>query len=1280
MSEDKKTQTDGRELAAYAQTVGEQLLETNRKLTRELESLRVNLSAELERAHVHAKTVGDQLLEANARLGATHADLVASRAVAKAHATTEEWLERKTRRLESDFEAFRQTSQNREHQLAQNIAALHAQLAASQTEVARLQAELVTSNESIAALQSALAGLQAQVDVYERSKSWRLTAPLRAARRLGPARLLESQTIPEPASPPPASPLLTEDSVDPQRELKDRRSRDEDSAEHAVDRLPTHLPRWLYEEPTNDYIPLDRSTPVETRIKLIAFYLPQFHPIPENDAWWGKGFTEWTSVTRAKPQFRGHYQPHLPGELGFYDLRVPEVQRRQIELAKLHGIHGFCYYHYWFHGKKLLQRPLDQFLASPQLDFPFCICWANENWTRRWDGHDDEWLVTQQHSPADDLDFIRSIELALRDPRYIRVGDRPLLLIYRPTLFPDAAATAERWRIYCREVGIGELFLMSTHAFDRHDPRQLGFDAALEFVPNNLPTLPITGEMAERNPDFHGVVLDYRHLVEMTLERQPTDGYPLFRSVMPMWDNEPRRSNQGTVFAHSTPDLYREWLEATCRWTERHVGLDKPFVFVNAWNEWAEGAHLEPDRRHGYAYLSATAQALERFPIRGHRPSIVVVSHDAFFHGAQLVALNLVRTLSNRLGYDVDVVLCGPGPLAADFEAAARVHDFTASKTREDKLSTARRLYDHGARIAICNTSVVGEAVELLKLAGLSVVSLVHELPGLIQAQGLEASIERIARFADRVVFPAEVVRDKFLRLNSVPTEKTTVQPQGLYAPNVNFGRRESARRELRCLLGVGESVQIVLGMGFADHRKGIDLFVDVGIRVAEQLSDVAFVWVGHHEAVAFEQACARVAETGLKSRFHFPGPVKNSDVFFAGADAYLMTSREDPFPNVVLQALDAELPVIAFEDSGGFVELLRRGCGLLVPFGDVGSMARTVLGVLRSPAHVKAMTNTGREILARDFSFVNYARTVVELVGKAGPKVSVILPNYNYAKYLLARIQSIIDQTYPPFEVLFLDDCSTDGSVDIATEMLHASGLSYRILTNESNRGTYRQWISGLRQAKGDLIWIAEADDNCAPTFLERLVSQFRKHEVVLAYCQSRQIDEGGHELAPDYLAWTADISETKWREGYVRPGLDEIRDTLAVKNTIPNVSAVLMRRLDLSGVEDKLATLRNAGDWLLYVYLLEHGSIAFVPDALNSHRRHPSSVTIGGNGLNLMRETLMVQQLVIERHRISADTDRKRENNLQRIYEYLGLGSNGPASYKDHEALRTVDWAATG
>jgi glycosyltransferase involved in cell wall biosynthesis len=1042
---------------------------------------------------------------------------------------------------------------------------------------------------------------------------------------------------------------------------------------------PGTLPSWLYEEATADYVALNRTTPAETRIKAIAFYLPQFHPIPENDAWWGKGFTEWTNVSRAKPQFAEHYQPHLPGELGFYDLRLVDVQRRQLELARLHGIHGFCYHHYWFGGKRLLRQPLDQLLAHPELDFPFCLCWANENWTRKWDGLDDDVLIGQQHSPEDDLAFIRDIEPALRDPRYIKVGDRPLLIVYRPALLPDAFATAMRWRTYCREIGLGDLFLASTHAFDRQDPRDVGFDAAVEFAPNNMAAAARVSDVTEVNPGFRGVLYDYRELVSLNCDRQPPpEGYTLFRSVTPMWDNEARRPGRGTVFVHSSPHLYETWLENVCRWTECHVGNDSPFVFLNAWNEWAEGAHLEPDRRYGYAYLEATARVLERFPAVGERATIVCVSHDAYFHGAQLLALHLCRTLAARLGYRVEVILCGPGPLVKDFEQIGRVHDFSASGlSPEGRLATVRELRESGARVAICNTSVVGETAELLKRQGFSVVSVIHELPNLIRSYGLEESIARIADHADKVVFAANVVREQFISMTGLSRDRSVVQPQGLFAPNEHFGCRQSARRDLRTQLRLEGDARIVLAVGFADHRKGIDLFVDVGIQVLRDVAGVVFVWVGHHEQSAIDRAYARLEKAAVRDRFVFPGLVANSDLYFAGADAYLMTSREDPFPNVVVQALDAELPVIGFRDAGGFVELLERGCGVLVPFEDTSAMATALVQILRSPEQAERLATAAREVLAREFSFVNYARTLVELVEPARPRVSVVVPNFNYAKYLPARLKSIISQTSPPHEVLFLDDCSSDGSIEIAKTMLHSSGLAYRVITNDVNQGTYRQWLRGLREATGDLVWIAEADDDCAPDFLARLIPEFDRPDVVLAYCQSRQIDEEGREIAPDYQVYTADISESKWRAGYVRPGPDEIQDTLVVKNTIPNVSAVLMRRVDVSRIEERLLGLRNAGDWLLYVHLLAQGSIAYLADSLNDHRRHSSSVTIGRGGLNLMREIVMVQQHILERYQITPETDRKREAALQTTYEYLGLHRDGPASYRDHEALKEVEWA---
>src|SRR5208337_1432834 len=359
-----------------------------------------------------------------------------------------------------------------------------------------------------------------------------------------------------------------------------------------------------------------KRPPVERPVKLIAFYLPQFHPIPENDAWWGNGFTEWTNVSKAVPQFVGHYQPRLPGELGFYDLRVPEVQQAQISLARQHGIYGFCFYYYWFDGKRLLERLIDQFLANPKLDFPFCLCWANENWTRKCDGLTKDILIGQTYSSGWDLRFIQSLENALRDKRYIRIHGRPLLIIYAAKKLPSARSVLETWRKYCRSNGIGELYIAAAQTFEFTDPRPLGFDAAIQFPPHNVIIPEITPEVELLNSKFSGKVYDYRDVVEVEIANRRDPPFERFLTVMTGWDNEPRRTGRGHIFNFSTPIAYAKWLEHACERTARQPDAEKRLVFINAWNEWAEGTYLEPDRKYGRAYLRETESVLNSMSSR----------------------------------------------------------------------------------------------------------------------------------------------------------------------------------------------------------------------------------------------------------------------------------------------------------------------------------------------------------------------------------------------------------------------------------------------------------------------------------------------------------------------------------------------------------------------------------------------------------------------------------------------------------------------------------------
>lgn len=357
------------------------------------------------------------------------------------------------------------------------------------------------------------------------------------------------------------------------------------------------------------------------QIRAIAFYLPQFHPVRENDEWWEKGFTEWRNVAKAKPLFPGHYQPHLPTDLGFYDLRLHESRQAQVELARQHGIHGFCYYHYWFNGRRILERPFDEVLESGKPDFPFCLCWANENWSRAWDGGERHLLLQQTYSHEDDEAHIRSLIPALRDHRYIRVNGKPLLLIYRTELLPDPARTAEIWRKEAMKAGIGNIYLARVESFSdgRVDPRSIGFDAAVEFAPDwrNVPAplyrRPLYVKLAHAGliPDVHikHRVADYAWLVQRMLAKPPVE-YLRFPCVSPGFDNSARRAKDALILIGNTPEIYESWLRQVAAKTRQDRSGDERIVFINAWNEWAEGNHLEPDAHFGRGFLEATQRAL----------------------------------------------------------------------------------------------------------------------------------------------------------------------------------------------------------------------------------------------------------------------------------------------------------------------------------------------------------------------------------------------------------------------------------------------------------------------------------------------------------------------------------------------------------------------------------------------------------------------------------------------------------------------------------------------
>lgn len=411
--------------------------------------------------------------------------------------------------------------------------------------------------------------------------------------------------------------------------------------------------------------------PMTELARLIAFYLPQFYPIPENDAWWGKGFTEWTNVKKAEPRYPGHYQPRVPAELGYYDLRSAEVREKQAQLAKEHGIYGFCYYHYWTMGKMMLELPLREMLRSGKPDFPFCLCWGNHNWTRRWDGLEEELLLKQEYSPADDLKHLDHLLPIFADRRYIRVRGKPFFAVHLAQCLPDPERTVAVWRDAAAKAGLPGLYLVNVENNFGGNGYGLvkGFDATIEFAPDARAAEPARlrpqpGMRAWRE----NAVFLYDAVVRNMLDK-PDVSYKRFRGVFPGWDNSARRrSIEAHIYHGSTPAKYREFLERMLLKTCRTFTGDERLLFINAWNEWGEGCYLEPDQKFGRAYLEVTRDALAKGADRADHQyvQLTATEDDIIKEQEKTIAVSIVIPHYNK-AHLLDHCLDSLYALKADF-------------------------------------------------------------------------------------------------------------------------------------------------------------------------------------------------------------------------------------------------------------------------------------------------------------------------------------------------------------------------------------------------------------------------------------------------------------------------------------------------------------------------------------------------------------------------------------------------------------------------------------
>ncbi len=1036
--------------------------------------------------------------------------------------------------------------------------------------------------------------------------------------------------------------------------LHTRRPPDEAGVHDAVRRFTRPGPEF---EETQ---PLPASAP--RRATVLAFYLPQFHPIAENDQWWGRGFTEWTALARALPRFAGHYQPRAPRDLGHYTLDGTAALRRQIELARGAGLGGFIFYFYWFNGRRLLERPLEAFLADRTLDFPFCLMWANENWTRRWDGSDQDILISQEWRPRDENALIDSYARHFRDPRYIRLQGRPLLMVYRAGIIPDCAATLARWRDAFRTRHGEDPVLVMSQSFGASDPRPHGFDAAVEFPPHKL----VNG-LALRNAALAwfddaatAQVYAYGDVAAASLA-EPPPAFPLIKTAVPGWDNDPRRQGGGLVLHGASPAAYQAWLAALVERAAAHKVMDERLVCVNAWNEWAEGAYLEPDLHFGGAWLNATARAIA--PSGTRAGPLLLVGHDAFPAGAQHLLLHIGRTLRRRCGAGIEFLLFGGGRLQPDYAAAAPTTLLTDPEHLPAHLAGCAA---RGITAAIVNSAAAAWAVPALGEAGIDAVLLVHEMPRLLHEKNLLAGARAGAAAARRVVFAAGAVRDRFASLVALDPERALVLPQGSTSA---VAYDPEAGAALRRRLGVAAATKVVLGAGYADLRKGFDLFLQAWRAVQRLGAPVQFWWIGDADPSVRAYLGPEIAAAEASGAFRLAGWQDDAAAWFNAADLFVLPSREDPFPSVVLEALATGLRAVAFEDSGGIPGLLQRlDAGTSVPMGDAAALAEAVSGLLAT-----APLAGGRARLAERagaaFRFDRYALALLHLARPALAPVSVAVPGYNYARFMQRRLASVFAQTHPVAEVIVLDDASTDDSIAVARGTADDWGRDIRLVVNERNSGSpFRQWRRAAALAESEWLWIAEADDEADPSLLAALAALAQQAaDLELVFCDSCAIDAEGRVLTPSYKDYYAASGAAALSGGGVFPAREFARRFLAERNLILNASAVLWRRASLLAALDRcgddLDGYRLAGDWRLYLELLatSTGRVGLVTTPLNVHRRHAGGVTGSLAPGRHVDEVARVHALARACLDLPPETVRRQADYRRRLARDLGAGRCG-------------------
>lgn len=655
------------------------------------------------------------------------------------------------------------------------------------------------------------------------------------------------------------------------------------------------------------------------------------------------------------------------------------------------------------------------------------------------------------------------------------------------------------------------------------------------------------------------------------------------------------------------------------------------------------------------------------------KETLLLISHDASASGVPILTSDIIKVLNKTFDKNVITVVMRGGPIEKEFEKGGLLINLNQksfnnlNKTKEIDL-IFNSIKKYGVNNCICNSVVSGILVPFLEKNHFDYINLIHEQASTIKNYYLYDALNNIVNKSKKIVFSSSFVKNELSSTFNRKLIKSIVYPQGLYFRNKLSNNKELAQYLLRKKLNIPENSKIILSCGHADIRKGFDLFYDVAKRV-HQISnkEFHFVWLGDRDEILAKQLKVTSLSEKFSELIHLCDFDTDPSIYFAAADVFLLTSREDPLPMVVLMAMDCGVPVVAFDEAGGSPELLKKGAGLVVPYLNTESMSNEIIKLLDNKKLCGSISVRAKEIIDNNFDFNKYVEFLLSLFDnktsfkcdkkpKVDLKVSVVVPNYNYEKFLEERLYSIICQTYKPFEIIFLDDNSNDNSIQLAERFLSKTDIPYRIIKNNTNMGCFKQWARGIKEAEGDLIWIAEADDSCKLNLLEVLVDNFSDPEVGLAYVQSMRMNELGDKesICFPYVENNRGIND-RWRKDYTNSGLDEIREYLFEKNIIVNASAVLMRRDLLLELGNKIGGSFNmAGDWYTYIQILKGSKIAFSSEVLNYHRYHDNTIVSRSGNIPEEKAKKLVSE-ILDMHNFIFTNFLISPKYLRLAYEHL-------------------------